>query len=212
VDTRAYFTAATIVIAVPTGIKVFRWLATLYGSARATLPGQLWSLGFVVLFTLGGLTGVVLANGALDIILHDTYYVVAHFHYVLSIGAAFRVIGGLVFWWRYFTGYVLHNTTRQATFFLVFVGVNITFFPQHFLGLMGIPRRYTDYPDILIPLNRIRRRGSLVTLTGLVLFVWNFYIRIAQSATLRVARYHTREISDRSPIPIHLNTEPPQSS
>lgn len=124
-----------------------------------------------MLFTLGGLTGVVLANGALDITLHDTYYVVAHFHYVLRIGAAFRVIGGLVFWWRYFTGYALSTTASQAAFCLVFFGVNVTFFPQHFLGLIGIPRRYTDYPDMIIPLNRVRSRGSLITLTGLVLLV-----------------------------------------
>jgi len=123
------------------------------------------------LFTLGGLTGVVLANGALDITLHDTYYVVAHFHYVLSIGAAFRVLGGLVFWWGEFTGVGLDTTVGQAAFCLVFLGVNVTFFPQHFLGLIRIPRRYTDYPDIIIPLNRISRRGRLITITGLVLLV-----------------------------------------
>ena len=114
---------------------------------------------------------MVLANGALDITLHDTYYVVAHFHYVLRIGAAFRVLGGVVFWWRAFTGCSVRVSLSQASFWIVFLGVNVTFFPQHFLGLIGIPRRYTDYPDIMIPMNRVRSSGRLMTLTGLILVV-----------------------------------------
>jgi len=211
VDSRAYFTAATIVIAVPTGIKVFRWLATILGRATAREPGQLWSLGFVVLFTLGGLTGVVLANGALDITLHDTYYVVAHFHYVLRMGAAFRVLGGIVFWWRYFTGCSVNTTLSQGGFWLVFLGVNVTFFPQHFLGLIGIPRRYTDYPDMIIPMNRVRSRGSLITLTGLILVVWHLYIRLASGGSGVRSSYGSKEIGARSPALMHLNTEAPKS-
>ena len=211
VDSRAYFTAATIVIAVPTGIKVFSWLATLLGRAKSTEPGQLWALGFVVLFTLGGLTGVVLANGALDITLHDTYYVVAHFHYVLSIGAAFRVLGGIVFWWGYFTGISLDTALRQSAFWLVFLGVNVTFFPQHFLGLVGIPRRYTDYPDIIIPMNRVSRSGRLMTLAGLILVVWHLYNRLATGSGIGAGRYATREVCIRQPAPIHLNSESPKT-
>jgi len=211
VDSRAYFTAATMVIAVPTGIKVFRWLATLLGRATASEPGQLWSLGFVVLFTLGGLTGVVLANGALDITLHDTYYVVAHFHYVLRIGAAFSVLGGIVFWWGYFTGCSVNVTLSQGGFWLVFLGVNVTFFPQHFLGLMGMPRRYTDYPDMIIPINRVRRSGRLITLTGLILVVWHLYIRLAVSGSGVGASYGSKEIGARSPSLMHLNTEAPKT-
>lgn len=211
VDSRAYFTAATMVIAVPTGIKVFRWLATLLGRATASEPGQLWSLGFVVLFTLGGLTGVVLANGALDITLHDTYYVVAHFHYVLRIGAAFSVLGGIVFWWGYFTGCSVNVTLSQGGFWLVFLGVNVTFFPQHFLGLMGMPRRYTDYPDMIIPINRVRRSGRLITLTGLILVVWHLYMRLAVSGSGVGASYGSKEIGARSPSPMHLNTEAPKT-
>jgi len=171
-DSRAYFTASTIVIAVPTGVKVFRWLATLFGSTIIFQPSVFWILGFIFLFTLGGVTGVILSNSRLDILLHDTYYVVRHFHYVLRLGAVFGIFLGVSIWWNVIVGYSFNKFIIVVVFFLMFFGVNLTFFPLHFAGIQGYPRKYIDYPDIFTNWNIISSFGSFVRTFSLFLFIY----------------------------------------
>lgn len=209
-DRRRYFTGATMVIAVPTGIKVFSWLATFHGRPLRDLvevPAAIWALGFVFLFTIGGLTGVVLARASLDVCLHDTYYVVAHFHYVLSMGAVFSIFAGIVHWWPLFTGVALNSQMVIAHFWVMFIGVNITFFPQHFLGLAGMPRRYRDFPDGFAYLNAISSYGSLMSVVGVVFFmltIWEALVRERKIIYIGGPRRHPEWMLQAVPTGVHV--------
>ena len=214
VDTRAYFTAATMVIAVPTGIKIFSWIATMWGGSIEFKTPMIWALGFIFLFTVGGVTGVVLSNAGLDTVLHNTYYVVAHFHYVLSLGAVFGLFAGFYYWFSKMTGYEYSERLGQLHFWITFVGVNLTFFPMHFLGLAGMPRRYVDYPDAFAGWNMVASIGSVISMVGVVIF---FILIVEAFSSRRKAENNpwgeggtTIEWSTSSPPPFHTFEELPK--
>ena len=213
-DTRAYFTFATMVIAVPTGIKIFSWIATMWGgSVRFDTP-MLWALGFIFLFTVGGVTGVVLANAGVDTALHDTYYVVAHFHYVLSLGAVFSIFAGFYYWFGKMSGYEISPFLGKLHFWLTFISVNLVFFPQHFLGLAGMPRRYADYPDAYAGWNYVSSIGSMLSVVSLVIFfiavVHAFMRQKAVEANYWGDGATTLEWTLASPPPFHQFNELPK--
>ncbi|HXY99395.1 MAG TPA: cytochrome c oxidase subunit I [Stellaceae bacterium] len=172
VDTRAYFTAATMVIAVPTGIKIFSWIATMWDGSLEFKTPMLWAVGFIFLFTVGGVTGVVLANAGVDVALHNTYYVVAHFHYVLSLGAVFSLFAGFYYWIGKMSGHQYNETFGKIHFWTTFIGVNLTFFPMHFLGLAGMPRRISDYPEAFAGWNMVASIGAYISFASTLWFVF----------------------------------------
>ncbi len=214
VDTRAYFVVATMIIAVPTGIKVFSWLATMWGGSIVFPVPMLWATGFIFVFVLGGVTGVVLSNAGLDIALHDTYFVVAHFHYVLSLGAVFTIFAGFFYWIGKMSGRQYPEGLARAHFWITFIGVNLLFFPQHFLGLQGMPRRYIDYPDALTGWNMVSSIGAGIAMIGTFLFIYIVYRTLYHGEKCPANPWGegatTLEWTVASPAPFHTFEDPPR--
>jgi cytochrome c oxidase subunit 1 len=214
VDTRAYFMAATMVIAVPTGVKIFSWIATMWGGSIRMETPMLFAVGFIFLFTVGGVTGVVLANAGVTQILHNTYYVVAHFHYVLSLGAVFGIYAGIYYWIGKMSGYQYSEKLGRIHFWLTFIGVNVTFFPMHFLGNQGMPRRYPDYPDAFWGWNVVASLGAYIAVAGFLFF---FYVmfdvfrrKVPAGANYWGEGATTLEWQVSSPPPFHTFDELPR--
>ena len=207
VNTKMYFTAATMIIAVPTGIKIFSWIATMWGGSISFETPMLWAIGFIFMFTVGGVTGVILANAGVDTYFHDTYYVVAHFHYVLSLGAVFAIFAGFYYWFGKMTGKPYNEFLGKLHFWVFFIGVNVMFFPMHFLGQDGMPRRIPDYPEQFAHYNKIASYGYLIMALGMVIFFINLIISL--SSKRRVADNYwgegatTLEWTLSSPPPFH---------
>ncbi len=212
-NARAYFTAATLVIAVPTGIKIFSWLATMWGGSIELKAPMLYAIGFIWLFVIGGVTGVLLANAGIDFAVHDTYYVVAHFHYVMAIAAIFAMFGGYFYWIAKMSGRQYNERLAQIQFWVFFAGVNVLFFPQHFLGLAGMPRRYIDYPDVYFGWNMVSSFGALITMVGTFMFfyiIWHTF-RYGEKAEANPwgEGATTLEWLVPSPAPFHTHEELP---
>ncbi len=214
VDTRAYFMAATMIIAVPTGIKIFSWIATMWGGSIEMNTPMLWAVGFIFLFTVGGVTGVVLSNAGIDQILHNSYYVVAHFHYVLSLGAVFSIFAGFYYWIGKMSGHQYPEFWGKVHFWVTFIGVNLTFFPMHFLGLAGMPRRYPDYPDAFAGWNHVASIGSYIGATSVLIFLYvlfrTFTSKVPVPANYWGEGATTLEWTVSSPPPFHTFEELPR--
>jgi len=215
VNMKAYFVAATMVIAVPTGIKIFSWIATMWGGSIEFKTPMLWAIGFIFLFTVGGVTGVLLANAGVDHYMHDTYYVVAHFHYVLSLGAVFAIFAGWYYWFGKMTGKMYREWLGALHFWVMFVGVNLIFFPQHFLGMQGMPRRYIDYPEAFAQWNLVSSWGYVVMLISMVIFLITmidafFFYRRKASENYWGEGATTLEWTLPSPPPYHQFNELPR--
>lgn len=214
VDTRAYFMAATMVIAVPTGVKIFSWIATMWGGSIRMDTPMLFAVGFIFLFTVGGVTGVVLANAGIDMVLHNTYYVVAHFHYVLSLGAVFSIYAGFYYWIGKMCGRQYPETLGKIHFWMTFVGVNLTFFPMHFSGNQGMPRRYPDYPEAFWGWNYVASIGSLISVASFLFFFYIVWVTMRSGAKAAANPWGegatTLEWQVASPPPFHTFEELPR--
>ena len=214
VETRAYFVLATMVIAVPTGVKIFSWLATMWGGSIDFKTPMLYAMGFIFLFVVGGVTGITLANAGVDIAFHDTYFVVAHFHYVLSIATIFAIYCGMFYWLPKMSGRMYNETAGKWQFWITFVGVNILFFPQHFLGMAGMPRRIPDYPDAYAGWNMVSSFGAAISLVGAVLFLFILWRTIVAGEKAPANPWgeegaNTLEWTVDSPAPFHTHEQVP---